>query len=151
MKRAGLLTALLLLVGSPALAQFKKVEPEPVRDVTPLECGIIKATDSDRSDPVYKINVTVTLDKGELKELWVAHTSVSGGVYVRSDQYQQASIWQTNGRTEWYWKGTRGANTMIGEVWINDAKQWWYSEKLIRNGSYLEYEMVARCHITGAE
>jgi hypothetical protein len=149
MRLVGLLAGA-LLVCSPALAQFKKVEPEPVQDVTPLECGIVKTTDNDRNDPVYKINVTLTLDKGELKELWVAHTSISGGVYVRSEQYQQAAIWQTNGRNEWYWRGTRGPNVMVGELWKDDAQQWWYSEKLLHNG-ILDFQMVARCHVTGPD
>jgi hypothetical protein len=150
MRLVGLL-AVALLACSPALAHFKKVEPEPLQDVTQLECGIVKTTDNDRNDPVYKINVKLTLTKGELKELWVAHTSISGDVYVRSDQYQQAAIWQTNGREEWYWRGTRGPNLMVGEVWRNDAKQWWYSEKLFRNGGNLDFQMVARCHVTGPD
>jgi hypothetical protein len=121
----------------PAVAQFKKVEPQQLQDVTSLECGIIKATDSERSDPIYKINVTLTLEQGELKEIWVAHTSVSGEVYVRSEQYQQSAIWQTPGRKEWYWRATRVPRTMLGEVWRNPTNQWWYSEKLFKNGTML--------------
>jgi hypothetical protein len=36
---------------------------------------------------------------------------------------------------------------MAGEVWYNDTG-WWYSEKIYRNGQYIEYQMVSRCHVT---
>jgi hypothetical protein len=117
--------AVSLVASCPAAAQFKKTEAAPLQDVTVLECGIVKSTDNDRN----KINVTLTLEKNELKEIWVAHTAVSGATYVRSDQYQQGSIWQTPNREEWYWRGTRGPKSMIGEVWRDPEQEWWYSKR----------------------
>jgi hypothetical protein len=143
--------AVSLVASCPVAAQFKKNEAAPLQDVTVLECGIVKSTDNDRNDLIYKINISLTLEKGELKEIWVSHTAVSGATYVRSDQYQEASIWQTPNREEWYWRGTRGPKSMIGEVWRNPAQEWWYSEKLFRNGGVLEYQMLARCHLTGPD
>jgi hypothetical protein len=145
MKTILLGTALAALLVAPAAAQFKKPAPFHVNDFTALECAIVHATDRDRKDPVYKIDVHLTLDRGDLRELWVVHTSTSGATHVRSDQYTDSTIWQKPHYLEWYWHGRHGHNTMTGEVWHND-QGWWYSEKLFTGDRFLEYQMVSHCH-----
>jgi hypothetical protein len=137
--------AVIAVIASPALAQFKKAEPPRLDDFTALECAIVNATDRDWKDPVYKIDVSLTFNQGQISEMWVQHTSMSGSTYVRSDQYAQASIWQKQNVMEWYWKGVRGNNTMVGEVWHND-QGWWYSERLFKQDRLTEYQMVSHCH-----
>jgi hypothetical protein len=132
MKALLLVATMLAAISASAHAQFNNVQPKQLDDWTALECGILKSTDDDDDDLVYKINVTLKLEHGQLKEMWVKHTTASGAHYTRSDQYQQASIWQTPDKEEWYWRGKRGQNTMVGEVWRDRENKWWYSEKLLR-------------------
>jgi hypothetical protein len=140
------MAALVVALTAPAAAQFKKAPPGVLSDYTPLECSVVQKTYGPDRDPVYKIDVDLTLEQGRLSEMLVKLTTQSGSTYVRSDQYSdQVSIWQTNGRMEWYWKGVHGWNTMVGEVWYNDSG-WWYSEKLYDDYHNLKFQMTSRCH-----
>jgi hypothetical protein len=56
------------------------------------------------------------------------------------------TIWQTQGRKEWYWKGRRGNVTMVGELYHNERDGWMYSERLFQNG-YQTYGMLSDCHL----
>ena len=142
-----LVSCVLLALTCPASAQFKGKEPSPIPQSPSLECAIVQATDSDRRDPIYKINVTITIDDtGAFEEMWVQHTATSGATYSRSDQYSGADIWQTPGRTEWYWRGHRGPNTMVGELWHTADDKWFYPEKLTTNGRF-NYQMLSSCHL----
>ena len=61
----------LLIFTAPAGAQFKRKEPAPVPQSPSLECAIIRATDHDRRDPIYKITVSITLDEsGTFRRCW---------------------------------------------------------------------------------
>jgi hypothetical protein len=145
-----LIFIMVLSFTAPASAQFRRSEPTPVPQSPSLECAIIRATEHDRRDPIYKITVSITLDdSGTLQEMLVQHSAASGTTYVRSEQYTQANIWQTPGREEWYWRGRRGQNTMLGELWHTADGRWFYSETLTVNGR-LDYQMLSLCHlITG--
>ena len=60
---------------------------------------IVRATDTDHRDPVYKITVTLDFTEGsKLDSLTVIHTATSGATYSRSDQYEKAALWQTQGK-----------------------------------------------------
>jgi hypothetical protein len=108
-----------LAVSGAANAQFKARQEFIMYDNTDLECVPIGASEIDRRVPVYKIDVSITLDERDyhLKELYVAHHTIHGNTYVRSDQYDNSHIWKTPDRQEWYWNGQRGWGTMKGEVW----------------------------------
>jgi len=147
MKNNFLVLITLLIFTAPATAQFKRKEPAPLPQSPSLECAIVRVTDNDRRDPIYKITVSITLDdSGTFQEMWVQHTATSGATYVRSEQYKEANIWQTPGRAEWYWRGRRGANTMLGELWHTTDDKWFYAETLTVNGR-LDYQMLSLCHL----
>src|ERR1700730_3440830 len=122
-----------LLALSDANAEFRATAPPEVgQGPYALECAILKCTDDQRKDrdPIYKISVLVSFDKNhKLDTLSVIHTSVAGNTYDRSNQYGQASIWQTPGRMEYYWKGARNNTEMVGEVWHSAEGKWFYSER----------------------
>ena len=146
-----LICVALLSFTAPTSAQFKRKEPVALPQSPSVECAIVKATDSDRSDPIYKIAISITADEnGAFQEMWVEHTAVSGAKYVRSEQYTNADLWKTPGRAEWYWRGHRGPNTMVGELWHTEDDKWFYSEKLSKNGRH-DYEMLSLCHLMGRE
>ena len=142
-----LILIMLIIFTAAASAQFRRKEPAALPQSPSVECAIIRATDHDRRDPIYKITVSITLDdSGTLQEMLVQHTAASGATYVRSEQYSQANIWQTPGRNEWYWRGRRGQNTMLGELWHTVDDRWFYSETLTANGR-LDYQMLSLCHL----
>ena len=150
MKLASLIAAMMAapLLTSAAHAQFKIQEPQPLADWTGLECAIVEITEVDHKDPVYKIEVSVTLDDSDhhLKQLYVAHTHVGGKMSVRSEQYEEARIWQTPGKTDWFWTGKRGHGTMLGEVWRTPDMRWFYVEQFMNGSGRVEFGMKAECH-----
>ncbi|HEY2529277.1 MAG TPA: hypothetical protein VGJ20_15240 [Xanthobacteraceae bacterium] len=86
-------------------------------------------------DPVYKINIDLTIDDlGNLDSIGVVHTVRSGKTYDRSQQYSTSTIWRS-------------------EVPIgchNSRDGWMYRETIYKDGS-VEYQMHADCHlVTGA-
>jgi hypothetical protein len=119
-----------------------------------LDCAPVKITPRDRdSDLVYKINVTLDFDSNaNVDSLYVAHTTMTGIVYSRPDQYNQTTLSQpVPFRTKWKWKGTwkRHPNfTMIGDVTRSGAGAWSYTETQYRNGQ-LNMVMESRCHVEG--
>jgi hypothetical protein len=131
-----------------ANAQFRAGDKFSVYDRTDLECVPVWQTEFDRRDPVYKIDVSITLDETDhhFKELYVAHHTVSGAVYVRSDQYDNSHIWQTPNKHEWFWNGHRGLGTMKGEVWHSTDGRWYYSEEHFDGYSRRDYAMRSLCH-----
>ena len=130
-----------------ANAQFKAPQAQPLDAFTSLECAIIEATDYDRNDPVYKIEVNLNFDdSSNLKELFVMHTATSGKTYVRSDQYRNGRIWQRPGKTDWFWSGDRDRGHMTGEVWRTPDLKWFYTEERINGNGRVEYHMAAACH-----
>jgi hypothetical protein len=147
-----------LLVSASAIgaanAQFKEGEKFDVYNRTDLECVPIWASERERDDPVYKITVSITLDETDhhLKELYVAHHTVGGAVYVRSDQYDNAHIWQTPNKHEWYWNGRRGRGSMKGEVWHAASDyRWYYSEEHFNGYGRRDYSMRSLCHYAGGD
>src|SRR5262249_4709902 len=115
---------------------------------TALECSIVREQPKPRDDknPVYKINVSLTKDdSGHLESFDVIHTLRSGKQVDRSEQYSGANIWQTKGKLEWFWKGYRGENQMLGMVYHNARDGWMYRETISARGR-VAYEMHADCH-----
>jgi hypothetical protein len=130
-------------------AAFHAAPPPPqLTGFTALECSIVREQPKSRDDknPVYKINVGLTKDdSGKFDSFDVIHTLRSGKLVDRSEQYSGANIWQTKGRPEWFWKGYRGENQMVGMVYHNDRDGWMYRET-ISAGGRVAYEMLADCH-----
>jgi hypothetical protein len=153
--RAALTSIMLLTATQIAYGQFRadKFDIQPNSSIQ-LECAPTKITPRDHdSDPVYKINVALNFDGGaSLESLNVAHTTVRGNVYSRSDQYSQSSLSQpVPFRTKWIWKGTwkRHPNfTMVGDVTRNETGTWTYVETQYRDGR-LNMVMESRCHVEG--
>jgi hypothetical protein len=134
---------------APVYAQFRASQPLQLGQTNVFECAIVRATDTDRHDPIYKITVTLNFtDDEKLDSLTVIHTATSGATYSRSDQYERASLWQTEGRHEYYWKGTWNKNsavTMVGELTYTKEDKWFYSEQQFKYGQQ-EYYMMSGCH-----
>jgi hypothetical protein len=135
-KKYLLAAAALIMLGGTAYAQFKA---EPPKSETPsmLECAIIKSTDNDCRDPIYKITVTINSDPqtGHFQSMDVVHTATSGATHDRSQQYVGGRTWQAQGRP------TR----MVGKAWETQDFQWWYSEKQTKY-EVSSYAMLAKCH-----
>jgi hypothetical protein len=150
MDRMIAITICFICISEPASAQFRAKKTPPLGKWNSLECAIIQATDKDR-DPVYKIEVNLGFDDdGKLDTLFVAHVTAGGARYVRSEQYKNASLWQTPGKTEYYWKGNRDKFTMEGYLVRTVEGKWFYAEKLFRNGRQ-EYQMNSACHVEPGE
>ena len=131
------------------LAAFHAAPAPLLTGFTALECSIVKEQPKprDSKNPVYKININLTKDdSGRLESFDVVHTLRSGKQVDRSEQYSGASIWQTKGRLEWFWKGYRGEHqTMTGVVYHNPRDGWRYRETVSARGR-VAYEMHAACH-----
>ena len=110
-----------VMLASPALADFRAYSP-PAFGGGAFECSVVGHTSERDADPVYKINVNVTLNDGGKLFLWVSSTPVrSGRTYDRSEQYRdRASIWQTEGKMEWNWGGKRSSNVMVGSLYHSE-------------------------------
>jgi hypothetical protein len=138
----------LTIAATAANAQFKVAQPQPLDSFTNLECAIVDASDRDWNDPVYKIEVNLQLDDSvRIKELYVAHTHVSGKFSVRSEQYTNGRLWQTPGKTDWFWSGNRGHGSMKGEVWRSPDMKWFYTEERFDSRGRVEYRMASACHV----
>jgi hypothetical protein len=116
-----------------------------------LECVPVKIRPTDRDrDPVYKVNVDLQFDdSSNIDSLYVAHTTMNGNVYSRSDQYNQTTLSQPIPlRTKWVWKGTWKKHpnfTMIGDVTRSSSGVWLYTETQYRNGQLnMQMESVPR-------
>jgi hypothetical protein len=129
-----------------AHAEFRAPPPPPPFDGGSFECSIVREQPPARdTDPVYKVNINVTINSGRLQGIGVVHTVRSGRTYDRSQQYSNATIWKTPDRMEWYWQGYRGPMKMVGEIYYNDRDGWMYSETISKNGR-IEYRMLSDCH-----
>ena len=134
-------------------AAFHAAPPPQLAGSTALECSIVRQQPKpSNGNPVYKINVNLTADdSGKLESFDVVHTLRSGKQVDRSEQYYDASIWQTEGRREWSWKGRRGEHqTMVGVVYHNERDGWMYRETVSERGR-VAYEMLADCHQANGE
>ena len=161
MKKFLLATAMSVALIAPAYSQFQNKElPNPTSSA--LECGIIAQTADRDTDPVYKIEIALAFEvSGKPISLDIKHTTVSGNVYSRSDQYTDGKIVQKPNKLEWVWYGSRKNQMMLGIVLRNDQDEWYYSEYLYntnsRNANFdfnnpekgSIYRMVSRCHVTG--
>ena len=131
-----------------AQSSFKPVEVQPLGRFTALECVVVKQTDDDDDDPIYKISVQLTLnDQAKATDLVVVHHARSGRRYNRADQYVNASLQQTSGKTEYIWSGQwtkRMTKRMRGTLVRTADGRWLYSEAVSENGR-LEYEMLSTC------
>jgi hypothetical protein len=145
--------AAVVAVATQAQAQFKALESQPLENWTSLECAVVGTTDRDMTDRVYKVEVNITLDDSNrhLKELYVAHTTLSGRLHVRSEQYTNGRIWQTPGKTDWFWTGNRGHGSMRGEVWRTSDRRWFYTEERLDGRGRVEYRMASQCHVMTGE
>jgi hypothetical protein len=147
----------LLLVGialaisgtAPAHAAFTAVQPPPVEGNIALECSVVREQPQSRRpdpDPVYKTNINLTTNNGNFESFDVLHTVRSGAVYDRSQQYAGSSIWKTNNRMEWFWKGYRGTRgAMLGEVYWNARDGWMYQETIF-DGNRPQTQILEDCH-----
>ena len=148
----GALVASVILGTTAAHAQFRvnRFEIQPNQAVQ-LECVPVKITPTDRDrDPVYKINVDLQFDdSSNIDSLNVAHTTIKGNVYSRSDQYSQTTLSQPIPfHTKWVWRGTWKKHpnfTMVGDVTRSSAGTWAYTETQYRNGQ-LNMQTESRCH-----
>jgi hypothetical protein len=131
---------------TPVHAAFRASPPPPPFNGGRFECSIVREHPPARDpDPVYKINIDVSINSGRLDSIGVVHTVRSGKTYDRSGQYSDATIWKTPDRMEWYWQGYRGPIKMVGELYYNDRDGWMYSETISKNGR-TEYQMLSDCH-----
>jgi hypothetical protein len=135
-----------VMLASPALADFRAYSP-PAFDGGAFECSVVGHTSERDADPVYKINVNVTLnDGGKFVSMGVVHTVRSGRTYDRSEQYRdRASIWQTEGKMEWNWGGKRSSNVMVGSLYHSEHDGWMYSEQIFQNNTRV-YQLLSDCH-----
>ena len=119
-----------------------------------VECAPVRATDTDRNDPVYKISVSISFDDdGKPTDLTVTHYTISGASYNRADQYTQSNLTQTPGRTDYYWTGTwikNSAVTMTGNLARSTTGKWTYSEQQRKYGRP-QFGMLSVCHIVEPE
>ena len=105
-----LLTAILAVLAgaSYAHAEFHATPPADMSPFGAFECVPISETSKD-ADHVYKIAVVLTGDKdrGELTDMNVEHTTISGKVYNRSEQFavNQTLVYHP-GHLEYQWTGT---------------------------------------------
>jgi hypothetical protein len=145
--------ALVALTAATHAASFHAAKPQPLDDVTYLECVPTSASAYDR-DPVYKIAVTLNQeDVGDTGILDIVHHARSGTTYNRADQYGSASVRRTPGKTEWYWTGTWKQNRAVemqGRLWRTTDMKWFYTEQQYRYGA-LRYSMASDCHVTGLD
>jgi hypothetical protein len=151
----GLVGVVILSATVVAHGQFRV----PKFDIVPngsiqLECAPVKIAPRDRdSDPAYKINASLDLDSSANPDsLYVAHTTMNGNVYSRSDQYNQTMLSQPIPFiTKWIWKGTWKKHpnfTMVGDVTLSSTGVWSYTETQYRNGQ-VSMMMESRCHMEG--
>jgi hypothetical protein len=153
-KKLMLATATIFIAtASQSHAQFKVQEPKPIENWTSLECATVQATEYEPKDPVYKIEVNLTLDgpDSNIKELYVAHTHISGKIAVRSEQYQNGRLWKMPGKDAWFWSGNRTNGSMIGEVWRGIDTHWYYTEEFSNDRGRVEYRMMSQCHVVQGE
>jgi hypothetical protein len=132
---------------------FHAAKPEPLEQQTDLECVPVQTTDTDRRDPVYKITVDLSIDNAEPTDLKVVHTTVSGAIYVRADQYTRSNLTSTPGKTEYFWTGAWTKNlavTMKGTLMRSVDNKWTYAEQQFRDGG-LRFAMLSVCHAIEAE
>ena len=150
MNKLLLSAAALALTATSAMA-FTNAAARPVQAFTNLECIPVTLVPNDHdSNPVYKIAVNLELVEGSTtpKEFNVVHTRRNGITVDRSDQYDNASVWQRQGHTEWFWRGSLSRNpqlSMTGRVYPTSAGQWFYEESLSKNGRQ-DFFMNSQCH-----
>jgi hypothetical protein len=98
------------------------------------ECTDIKTTppESDK-DPISKVNVFITVNERGPVKSEVEHTTVSGKVIRRSEQYEQYRL--RNNIDGYVWRGYSPALNvyMLGRIYFV-ASRWYYHEAL-RQGS----------------
>jgi hypothetical protein len=143
-----------LLVGaSSADAQFRpRAKSEPLPEVLNLECGIIQTEGIKKDeDPIYKIMIYLTLDdRRNPTGLTVTHVSVSGKMYTRDEQYTNAILTNTPGKTEYFWSGTMAKNksyTMKGTLVRTADNKWYYTEQQFSKGKQT-FTIRSACHMS---
>jgi hypothetical protein len=146
----------LLMTSTAAFAQFK-----PTHGVDDngwgsglFECGIVLFPHDNDRDPIYKINVNLSFDGTgvgqELRGITVAHTSVTGKIYERSDQYSSDAVDVVDGKLEAHWRGRWTKNNSVimrGRIWNerSDGK-WYYTENAP------QMRLLSICHLlSGSE
>jgi hypothetical protein len=153
MRKLVLLSALLFSV-APAVAEFKTGSGADVWPSNSFECGIVRLTPRDHdTDPIYKINILIRFtDDDNTKDvisLDVAHTSVVGKTYDRSEQYDRNRLNPLPNKLDIYWYGNwrkNSAVTMIGRLYVDAMTgRVIYTELQSRNGRS-EVEMISICH-----
>jgi hypothetical protein len=144
------------MVTTPRSSQssFRPAKPEPLEQYTALECVPVKATDSDRRDPIYKISVNISFDDDwRPDDMTVIHYATSGASYNRADQYTRSNLRRTLGKTDYYWGGSwikNSAVTMTGNLVRSATNKWTYSEQQFKYGR-LDYSMFSVCHVVEGE
>jgi hypothetical protein len=107
------------------------------------ECGLIRINPRDNdSDPGFKINVVIGPGHFE-----TVHTSISGKVYVRGEQYRDVRVWNDrNGESKWTGVWMRSPKvTMVGSLGKNPVtKRMEYVERVYRSGN-LETTISSTC------
>lgn len=153
MRKLALVSALLFSV-TPAAAEFKTGSGTNVWPSNSFECGIVRLTPRDHdADPIYKINILIKFtDDDNTKDvigLDVAHTSVDGKTYDRSEQYDRNRLNPLPNKLDIYWYGNwrkNSAVTMIGRLYVDAMTgRVFYTELQSRNGRS-EVEMISICH-----
>jgi hypothetical protein len=146
-----------MLAWTPAFAQFTTTNRPAAEMPYVLDCGILELWPAQRDDdPVYRILITPGFneakdgEKAALETLAVAHNTVFGKVFLRSDQYTNDYMAQTPGKLEVTWRGSwkrRPSVKMVGRMWNDSTSgRWFYSEFQEENGQ-TRMKMLAGCHL----
>jgi CRP-like cAMP-binding protein len=100
-----------------------------------FECVVTKVTPTDKEkDPGYKVNVTINYD-GRFAE--VVHTTRSGAVYDRAEQYmvQVNEPYNSNGPNAWYGNSKKHPSVkMLGMFSVFKDGRMTYRELVFKDG-----------------
>jgi hypothetical protein len=124
-----------------SLASAAPMSRMPVNFET-WECGLIQVSPADRDrDPGFKINLVITPDSFS-----ATHTTISGAVYMRDDQYLNVRSWN-DGAVHWAGRSVRNPQVaMVGTFGRNRATgRMQYVEKVYKAGK-LETVITSTCH-----
>lgn len=123
--------------------------PNTNNDVWSFECVVVKVTPPSKDrDPGYKVNITINSD-GQFTD--VTHTTVSGAVYDRADQYKdlRTGRLENNGPNVWFGKSKKYPElSMIGSFGIiNKTGEAVYDEAVFKGNAKKPHTTIhTTCH-----
>jgi hypothetical protein len=118
-------------------------------NVSAFECVVTKVTPPDKDkDPGYKVNVSIDGDGNFVN---VVHTTVSGAVYDRADQYKitENHIMDNNGPNMWFGQSKKHPEVGMGGMFgiNNKTGEMHYREFVFRGKAKKPVtEITSSCH-----